>query len=52
MLEPNHEHLRFVYNIRAAVVDLSVVPEIYAQWHSAIKKRRSHKQLIVSQLHA
>ena len=52
MLEPDHEHLRFVHNMRAAVVGRSVVPEIYAQRRSTIKTRQSRRQLIVSQLHA
>ena len=52
MLEPDHEHLRFVSNMPAAIVALSVVPKIYAQWRSTIKTRQPRRQMIVSQLHA
>lgn len=49
-LESDHEYLRFVHKIPAAIVDLFVVPEIYAWWRSTIKTRQSHRRLYQLQL--
>ena len=50
MLEPNVEHLHIVHVIHAAVIHVPVVPEIITEQHATNKKRRSCRELMVSDL--
>ena len=50
MPEANFEQLHTVHIICAAVVHVPVVPDINAQWHATNKKRRSCRELMVSDL--